>query len=223
MSAKGKIPHRIDQDFGLIETLLWTPKSGYWLIEEHLARLTTSAKTLGFICPLAMISTALADVVQTAATTQRIRLVLHATGRIETTALAFAATPPETFWRTCFAHERFKSSQKLLRHKTTLRTLYESELAEAQARFGVDEVIFLNERNEICEGARCNIFVKRDNILLTPALACGLLPGTLRANLLAKGRAREAILHPHDLDGAEFYMGNALRGLIRATLDEQAL
>jgi branched-subunit amino acid aminotransferase/4-amino-4-deoxychorismate lyase len=50
--------------------------------------------------------------------------------------------------------------------------------------------------------------------LLTPPLACGLLPGVLRAELLSQGRAREAVLTPRDLEG-EVWFGNSLRGLIK--------
>jgi para-aminobenzoate synthetase/4-amino-4-deoxychorismate lyase len=50
--------------------------------------------------------------------------------------------------------------------------------------------------------------------LVTPR-AGPLLPGVLRAELLASGRAIEGDLTPADLaDG--FYVGNALRGLLPA-------
>ena len=52
-----------------------------------------------------------------------------------------------------------------------------------------------------------------------PALSCGLLPGVLRSELIALGKAREATLGPHDLRAAEeLFVGNSLRGLIRARL-----
>ena len=53
------------------------------------------------------------------------------------------------------------------------------------------------------------------SLLLTPPLGAGVLPGILRADLIAQGRAREATLTPGDLDGT-VYFGNSLRGLIRA-------
>ncbi len=110
----------------------------------------------------------------------------------------------------------FDSRDKLLRHKTTRRDLYENALAQAR---GADEVIFLNERDEICEGARTNVFVGGDGALLTPPLSCGLLPGVLRADLLARGKAREKILRLDDLRGG-FFLGNSLRGLLAAQLAE---
>jgi para-aminobenzoate synthetase/4-amino-4-deoxychorismate lyase len=42
-----------------------------------------------------------------------------------------------------------------------------------------------------------------------------VLPGVLRAELIAQGQAREAALTPGDLEG-EMYFGNSLRGLVRA-------
>jgi para-aminobenzoate synthetase/4-amino-4-deoxychorismate lyase len=69
----------------------------------------------------------------------------------------------------------------------------------------------------VAEGARSNVFVERDGVLLTPPLSSGALPGVLRASLLASGRAKEAVLWPADLQQG-FYLGNALRGLIRTNL-----
>ena len=83
-----------------------------------------------------------------------------------------------------------------------------------------DEVILLNERGEVCEGTITNVFVDiGDGVLVTPALACGLLPGVLRGELLDAGRAREAVLSPADLmDAKALFVGNSLRGLIPARL-----
>jgi branched-subunit amino acid aminotransferase/4-amino-4-deoxychorismate lyase len=50
-------------------------------------------------------------------------------------------------------------------------------------------------------------------------LSSGLLPGTLRAHFLSSGKARESVLRLSDFDdGAAFYMGNSVRGLVRARL-----
>jgi branched-subunit amino acid aminotransferase/4-amino-4-deoxychorismate lyase len=103
-----------------------------------------------------------------------------------------------------------RSEDALLRHKTDWREFYEGEVA----RLGTDEVVFCNERGEVCEGARSNVFVKRDGMLLTPPLSSGLLPGVLRAELIAQGRAREAVLTPDDLKG-DVYFGNSLRELVK--------
>ncbi len=103
------------------------------------------------------------------------------------------------------------SGDMLLSHKTNWRELYESEVK----RLGTDEVIFCNERGELTEGARSNIFVRRGDVLLTPPLSAGVLDGRLRAELIAQGKAREETLMPVDLTD-EVYFGNSLRGLIPA-------
>ena len=88
-----------------------------------------------------------------------------------------------------------------------------------KALTGCDEVVFLNSKGELTEGTRTNLFVELDGRLFTPALACGLLPGTLREELLdlPRAAASEAILTPQDLLAAErIYLGNSVRGLVRA-------
>jgi 4-amino-4-deoxychorismate lyase len=203
------------QDFGLIETLLWTGEEGFFLLPEHLRRLSASAAALGFACDEPRLRSALeAAVAQRPAERLRLRLVLTPEGAHELGLEPVTPTAPETLWRVALAKRRFSSSEPMLRHKTTRRELYEEELA----RSGADEVLFLNERDEVCEGARTNAFLPLDEILLTPPLASGLLPGTLRARLLAEGRAREDYLALEDFEDREFFMGNSVRGLVRARL-----
>jgi para-aminobenzoate synthetase/4-amino-4-deoxychorismate lyase len=86
---------------------------------------------------------------------------------------------------------------------------------------GFDELVFLNERGEVTEGSFTNIFIERDGVLLTPDLSSGLLPGTLRAELIATGKARAVVLTLADLYAADaIWLGNSVRGLIRAELFE---
>jgi para-aminobenzoate synthetase/4-amino-4-deoxychorismate lyase len=125
--------------------------------------------------------------------------------------VAHDLSPAPSHWTYAISPHRVESRDVLLRHKTNWRELYEDEVK----RLGTDEVIFCNERGEITEGARSNIFVARERIFLTPPLDAGLLDGRLRTELIAKGRAREAVLTPEDLKG-EVYFGNSLRGLIPA-------
>ncbi len=218
MSDQGPVPERRDEQFGLIETLLWTQGEGYYLLAEHLARLVASSAALGFACNAEAVAAALAKAVMaTQHPHLRVRLVLSRDGSIETSVTPIAPVPPATIWRVALAQKRFRADDTMLRHKTTWRALYEDELARATERDGVDEVLFLNERDEICEGARVNLFIPRGDRLITPPLSCGLLPGTLRARLIAEGRAIEAALTLKDLP-PQFYLGNSVRGLVRATL-----
>jgi para-aminobenzoate synthetase/4-amino-4-deoxychorismate lyase len=79
---------------------------------------------------------------------------------------------------------------------------------------GCDEVVFLNRKGELTEGTRTNLFLELDGRLFTPALTCGLLPGTLREELidLPRAAASEAVLTIADLARAErIYLGNSVR------------
>ena len=80
-------------------------------------------------------------------------------------------------------------------------------------------MLFLNDRGELTEGSRTNLFVERGGRLLTPPVSCGLLNGTLRQELLdtRPGEVVEAVLRPEDLASAErIYLGNSVRGLVAA-------
>jgi branched-subunit amino acid aminotransferase/4-amino-4-deoxychorismate lyase len=82
----------------------------------------------------------------------------------------------------------------------------------------------MNERGEITEGCRTNVFAEIDGVLVTPPVSCGLLDGCLRRELVDEGRCREAILTPGDLQRADaLYVGNSLRGLIPAYLSSPSL
>lgn len=199
---------------GLIETLLWTRGEGYFLREGHEARLKSSAAALGFAFSEAAWREALAQACAGAeAARLRVRLEMRRDGTFEIAAAPFTPDPAEKVWRVGLAPARFDSADPLLRHKTTRRALYEQALAAS----GADEVLFLNERGEVCEGARTNIFVERDGVLLTPPASAGLLPGVLRGALLQQGKAHENLLGLEDLRGG-FFLGNALRGLLHARL-----
>ena len=55
-------------------------------------------------------------------------------------------------------------------------------------------------------------------VLKTPPIACGLLAGVLRTELICARLARVARLSPTDLTRGTLYVGNSLRGLIRVRL-----
>jgi len=139
----------------------------------------------------------------------RVRLTLNETGQHEAAAYDLPFNPPH--WTYAISPQRTDSRDLFLRHKTNWRELYESEVK----RLGTDDVIFVNERGELTEGARSNIFVARGDTVLTPPSKSGLLEGCFRAEMLARGLAHEAVLTPRDLEG-EVYFGNSLRGLILA-------
>lgn len=81
---------------------------------------------------------------------------------------------------------RYDSSSPTIRVKST--NYLKNVLAQREAaNEGYDEGIFLNERDEVCEGSSANIFWLRGKTLLTPSPECGLLPGITRGLLMSVG------------------------------------
>lgn len=182
--------------------------------ERHLARLENSAVALGFPCDRHALAAALDSLPR--AGEWRVRLTLDKAGTFEVKAFLLAAEPAGSRFAQ-LADQVIESSYPLRRYKTTDRAQYDAALNELAPDPALFDVVFRNERGEVAEGARSNVFVEREGVLLTPPLASGALPGILREELLATGRAREATLMPADLaDG--FWLGNSLRGLIRVSL-----
>lgn len=203
----------LDSGLRLIETLR-REEGAYSRLEGHLARLQASAAWLAFAYDRDAVLRALS--MQPEKGTWRVRLTLDKSGLVEVSAVPLGPEPAgPRFAR--LATARIDSRDPLRRHKTTARTLYDSALGGIAGQPEIFDLVFLNERGEVAEGGRSNVFVERDGILLTPPVASGALPGVLRAELLAAGRAREAVLYPQDLANG-FFLGNALRGVLSVRL-----
>lgn len=138
----------------------------------------------------------------------RLRLTLDAAGRFEVTQAPLPQSRPE--WRLALAGARLASDDPWLRLKSTNRAAYDA--ARAALPDGVEEVIFVNERGEVCDGSITTLFFDRGQGLRTPPLSSGLLPGVLRAEL----GCPEELLMAQDLPKVRLWVGNALRGLIGA-------
>jgi para-aminobenzoate synthetase/4-amino-4-deoxychorismate lyase len=205
--------------FELIETLLHDPAlGGFVLLERHIDRLANSARYFAFAYDEQAVRAALAEAVAGTTGRLRVRLLLAEGGEVSVTSTPLPPADPDATMRYAVSSSRVDSNDLFLFHKTTRRELYDRERPEYAARFGSDEVVYLNERGELTEGGFTNIFIERDGMLLTPSLSSGLLPGTLRAELIAEGRARESILTLDDLAAADaVYLGNSVRGLVVAT------
>jgi len=207
--AKGLFAQNILLDFSLIESLLYVKGSGYFLFERHLKRLADSAHYFGFTFDHSSARTTLQNHSQAISEDSKVRLVLSKDGAIsvESEPLLSSTGSPSS-WVT-FADVPIDSSNRFLYHKTSNRELYRREL---EKKPGCVDVLFVNERHEVTEGANNNIVIRKDGMLLTPPITCGLLPGTLRAQLLETGEIMERVLTPADLGQAdEIYLINSVR------------
>lgn len=198
--------------FTLWETLRAGPGSSD--IEAHLNRLMRSARAFGIAIDRAGIASQL-ERIGDSPRTQFVRVRAGHDGAT-VSAEPLAATPePVTLG---LSRLRVRSDDPLLAHKTAWRPVHEAAAAEARER-GCFDVILRNERGELTEGSRTNIFLEIGNTLYTPPLGCGVLPGILRSQLVSEGRAVERVLFERDLPAATtIYAGNSARGLLRARL-----
>jgi branched-subunit amino acid aminotransferase/4-amino-4-deoxychorismate lyase len=174
-----------------------------------------SAEFFGLAFDEAAAKCVLAEAVGAGSGMKRVRLQLGEDGTFAATATPFSPPSAQTLWTYRVSTHRVESGDILLRHKTSWRALYDEERAAANKE-GCDEVIYLNERDEVVEASTTNIFVRTGGRLLTPATGSGPLDGCLRRALLDDGECAEAVLRRQDLESGETYLGNSLRGLIRA-------
>ena len=206
--------------FRLIETLRWRAGEGYALLERHLARLAASAAYFGFACDPGAVRARLAAHSETfGSDDMRVRLTLGEEGDLEIETTPLPKTEANAVLRYALSDRPIDRASPFFFHKTTRRTFYDGELARLRAATGCDEVILVNERGELTEGTRTNLFVELGGHILTPPVACGLLDGTLRRELLESSElpVEESVLRPEDLRRANrVLLGNSVRGLVPA-------
>lgn len=199
----------------LIETMRFDPDAGVPRLELHLARIRASAAELGFAFDRHETRNRIQALCFELEGPTKLRLLLARSGEISLESAPLP--PPQAGVAECIALPLpVVPGDWRLRHKTTDRGFYHDALAIAQAR-GARDALFVREDGLVTEGTFTNVFVERRGRLLTPPAALGLLPGILRGELLAEGRAEEAELTLADLANG-FFIGNALRGLIGARL-----
>jgi para-aminobenzoate synthetase / 4-amino-4-deoxychorismate lyase len=190
-------------DFRLFETMRVSESGEVALLERHLERLWNSAKYFSFKCDLTELRKRIPH------NPGRLRVTLSADGAFEIEPGPLPADNPRLLK---LATVRVESSDPFLYHKTTNRKIYE------EAARGCDrqtDVLLVNERNEITETTIANVAVFREGRWITPPISCGLLPGVMRAELLARGEIVERAIAVNDLiPGETIRCFNALRGVM---------
>ena len=137
-------------------------------------------------------------------------------GTVATESVGIAVTAGNRPVPVRLAATRADSHNPFLYHKTTHRPWYAGVREQYPECL---DVIFLNERGEVTEGANHNLVVQVDGSLVTPPLASGLLPGVFRAELLAAGVISERVVTMTELACAgEVWLINSVRKWRRAYL-----
>lgn len=206
-------------EFDILEAILWD--NGYQRLDKHLQRIADSAHYFQYPYDQASVDSMLTQLSAKLVAGQRykVRLKLSRTGQWDSEAIQIQEARPHSEQMIVLSSERTDSRNCMYYHKTTNRALY-----DRASRFALEneyaDVIFLNAKGQVTEGATNNIFIERNGSLLTPSLYCGLLNGIYRQYVLENNdQAQEVVLHLNDLLEAEkIYICNAIRGLRQVKL-----
>lgn len=217
---KSSFLQRLVAPVTLFETMRAHQRLGIAHLERHLARLQQSAQTLNFPLDLDQARQQLRQTCESLADDgdYRVRLDLANDGAISIQSSRLE--PLDTPVKVMIATQTMDSSDLFLRHKTSNRAVYDAAWRQAQAQGAFDK-LFFNERDELTEGGRSNVFVKLDGRWYTPPLRAGVLPGIMRSILLEDVEldARERIITRRELRQAQAVLVcNALRGALPAQL-----
>jgi len=203
------------EDFSLLETMR-LDEGQVPRLERHVARMAASARHFGYTWDEAAVRAAVAaaqrDHVRGC---WRVRLLVDRDGaaRVECTAHSNEMKGP---WRVSFALDPVDERDPFLFNKTTRRGVYDHA---RRAQPDVDDVILWNSRGEVTESTIGNVVVEIGGERYTPPVACGLLAGTFRAELLDAGAIRERVLSVGEVASApRLWLINSVREWVEARL-----
>ena len=214
----------IPVEFDILEAILWD--NGYQRLDKHLQRIASSANYFQYPYDQTSIHSVLTQLSTNliAGHKYKVRLKLSRTGQWYSEAIQIQETQPVPEQIVVLSSKHTDSQNRMYYHKTTHRTLYDHASRFALEN-GYADVIFLNEKGEVTEGATNNVFIQRNGSLLTPPLSCGLLNGIYRQYMLAENpHVQEVVLHLDDLlEAEEIYICNAIRGLRQVKLKNSSV
>jgi para-aminobenzoate synthetase / 4-amino-4-deoxychorismate lyase len=242
--AKAAFMQNASHGFELLETLR-LENGEYAFVDRHIERLLASADALGFDVREKNIHAALREHARLhVSETRRVRLLVTRIGEISissetldkavplwakpSTGEAIEAKMPETaipersfdpmsLRKVALANTPIDRHERALHHKTTRRTVYDTHRQQHPEAF---DVLLWNQQRELTEFTYGSLVLEIDRAWLTPKLSSGLLPGVMRAELIARGEISEHLLVLDDLPRAQsIWFINSVRGWIRVELD----
>jgi para-aminobenzoate synthetase / 4-amino-4-deoxychorismate lyase len=197
-------PH--PHEFDLLETIRWSPADGFFLLDRHLHRIQQSAQYFEYAFDMAAIRGALDHAVEGQPEAQRVRLLVSRNGavRVECAPLGPGTGAPA---RLGIAAAPIDPSNVFLFHKTTHRVMYTNA-----AQPDCDDVVLWAAGGDVTETTLGNIVVEMRGRKVTPPVDAGLLAGTFREELLARGEIVEGRVTLDDLKSASrIWIVNSVR------------
>jgi branched-chain amino acid aminotransferase group I len=204
--------------YGLFETMR-SYNGRVFRLEGHLDRLKKTVKMLEIPLDITGLKTAVYDTIEANNLKEaRIRLTVSAgTGSpapdpascgeptVLITAWQYVPYPDDIYERGF--HTRLSTSRRNSRCRiASMKTLnyMENLIAKREAKTGgFDDVLFLNEKGLVSESSSSNIFLVRDNVLKTPGIESGILPGITRAAVLELAMQQSIKTVEADIPGDE--------------------
>lgn len=185
----------------------------FLMLENHLSRISSSARYFSYPFPESEIRTKLASLSQQyPAGIYKVRLLVSMQGVIELEAeeLQDISQPIVA----TLAKTPISSQNIFLHHKTTDRKVYEEHKAA-----GFFDTLLWNEKGELTEFTIGNLVLELDGKLVTPHRDSGLLAGVMRADLLASGKVEERVVYREDLKRSRaVWLVNSVRGWMKVKL-----
>lgn len=208
--------------FSLFETFL--AKEGcFWRLEEHWNRLATSARHFAMDVPDLDRFRQEVSAYHDATRSEVLRYTLIQTGgRWSSTSLATQTRILKKTWKPLdpcpirlHQEERPLPVRDEMRcHKTGSRMLYQAAYHRARSR-GYDDCVFSDADGYILESSTHNLCFRLDGNWYTPPMSRGILPGVMRAYLIAEHGVTERDIRNADLDRCEAVVAsNSVRGLM---------
>ncbi|HYP25430.1 MAG TPA: aminodeoxychorismate synthase component I [Blastocatellia bacterium] len=202
-------------EFRLLETML-LEEGQFFLLERHVQRLAASARYFNFPCDEGEVRSALEQTrLDHPRGRRRVRLLVDEGGRVSVESSELEDESGKV-WRVRLAPEPIDRLDPFIHNKTTNRRAYGQALSKPP---DCDDLIFWNEAGEVTESSVANIVFTAEGRVWTPPQSSGLLRGTLRDELLARGELHERVIHKDELRrAAPLFLINSVRKWGRAVL-----
>ena len=209
--------------YGLFETIRCEQGMPLFF-EDHYKRLTHSAKELGMPFPVEQeeVRKWIKEVLSINKLTQaRVKIIISK--RLEDKFNVFIMTSPlekSASSYSLLAYTLSRDSKSVsFRHKTTSRA--DSYVAYKKAlEDGFNDALYVNEKNELIECTRVNIFLVMEDKIITPLLESGILSGVTRSKVIELTKKEgitleEKNVHSLYLNKARgVFITNAIIGLV---------
>lgn len=178
---KGKFVTEPEKYFELIETML-VENGEIFLLDHHLKRLKESAGHFLFYFDVNNILNKISESIQNLDLNKkyRLRFLLSKWGKIKIDVMVLSFNQVNA--KAVISSKRIDSKDKFQFFKTTNRGLYNEQYNFYKDEF--TDVIFLNEKGHLTEGAITNLIIKREGRYCTPPIEDGILNGCYREYLL---------------------------------------